>query len=526
MYDNMNEEENEQSLANESNITGEAVKEEETEVKQTGTEITEPRVNTGGVFSGQRYSYGENASYYSRPGADANNGYGSNTSRDNKTYNTAGSSTYVNRTTPSNNGGNRETTFGKKVLATIGLGIVFGIVAGVTIFFVDKVAGIESTPNDKSVTVIDEVTDEQESVAQTTDDTDAAITDAATDSSDDVQLTGVTDVTKVVDAVMPSVVAIKGNYTVTGQTFFGQIYQQKAEGSGSGIILAQTDDKLLIATNNHVVDSADELEVQFIDETTAPAAVKGTDADMDLALIAVDLEDLTPTTKKAIKVAALGDSDALKVGEPAIAIGNALGYGQSVTAGVISAVNRSFDREDGSHAEGLIQTDAAINPGNSGGALLNVEGEVIGINSSKIGGATIDGVGFAIPISSAKPILDGLVSKNDRMQVAEAKQGYLGIQGVTVTEEASQMYGMPIGVQVRLVYEGTGAESAGLKAGDVITKIGTTKVDSMDTLKEELTYYAKGDSVTIELSRFTDGEYVDETIEVQLTDKTSLKSNE
>ncbi|MCR4650658.1 MAG: trypsin-like peptidase domain-containing protein [Lachnospiraceae bacterium] len=327
----------------------------------------------------------------------------------------------------------------------------------------------------------------------------------------------VTDVTDVVEQVMPSVVSITGVFNYTSQTFWGQTYTEQAEGSGSGIIVAQDDKHLLIATNNHVVKDSASLEVQFIDGTSAEATIKGTDSDMDLAVIMVDIDSLSDDTKASISVAKMGDSDNLKVGEPVVAIGNALGYGQSVTTGVVSAIDRTITDDEGTTAEGLIQTDAAINPGNSGGALLNIRGEVIGINSSKIGGSTIDGVGFAIPITSAEPILSDIVTSADRVKVADSKRGYLGIGGVTVTSEASNMYGMPEGVQVRQIYDNTGAAASDLQLGDIIIKLGKKKISSMEELQEELAYYPVGETVEVTVSRFINGEYEDLTVSLTLT---------
>ena len=241
--------------------------------------------------------------------------------------------------------------------------------------------------------------------------------------------TFVTDVSQVAEKVMPSVVSITNQYIYTTQNFWGRPFSEEAEASGSGIIIGENEEELLVATNNHVIDQAQTLKVQFIDGTDAEANVKGADADMDIAVIAVRKDDLQESTKNAIVIASLGDSDELKVGEPAIAIGNALGYGQSVTTGVISAVNRELEISEGEFSQGFIQTDAAINPGNSGGALLNVYGQVIGINSNKIGGSSVEGMGYAIPISNALPIIDNLKTKKTKKEVAEGERGYLGISG-------------------------------------------------------------------------------------------------
>jgi serine protease Do len=334
----------------------------------------------------------------------------------------------------------------------------------------------------------------------------------------------VTDVTDVVDKVMPSVVSIKNSYTATAN-FWGQEYTEEAEASGSGIIIGENDTELLIATNNHVIDAADKLSVKFIDGEEADANIKGADADMDIAVIAVQKDSLKGSTKDSIAIAELGDSDELKVGEPAIAIGNALGYGQSVTTGVISAIDRELEVEEGEFSQGFIQTDAAINPGNSGGALLNVKGQVIGINSNKIGGSAVEGMGYAIPISKALPIIDNLKTKKTKAAVSEDNRGYLGISGRGVSSEMSEIYGFPEGVYVYEVYEGTGAEAAGLRKGDVITKLEGTTIKSMENLQENLAYYEEGETVEITIERSDEsGEYQTQTVTLELVGRDRMPS--
>ncbi|MBO5241093.1 MAG: trypsin-like peptidase domain-containing protein [Lachnospiraceae bacterium] len=325
----------------------------------------------------------------------------------------------------------------------------------------------------------------------------------------------VTDVTKVVDEVMPSVVSIFGVYMTT-EDFWGYQFSQEDEGSGSGFIVGENEEELLIVTNHHVVADSTSLSVQFVDEETCYAQVKGTDADSDLAVIAVNLKDLKDSTKKAIRIATLGNSDNLKVGEPAIAIGNALGYGQSVTTGVISAVNRQDSVNENGESLFLIQTDAAINPGNSGGALLNVYGEVVGINSSKIAGSMIEGMGYAIPISTAKPIIEELMSKKTRVPVEEAKKGYLGISGINVTDEVHDLYGLPYGVYIAQVYDGTAAQKAGLKKGDIITYFDGESVETMEELSALLDCSQAKSTVQIGVMVTTDGGYEERMIEVIL----------
>lgn len=348
-----------------------------------------------------------------------------------------------------------------------------------------------------------------------------AVIDALASSDEGVMLT---DVSGVVADVMPSVVSIINNFTVT-RYFWGSQYSEEAEASGSGIIIGENDKELIIATNNHVIDSADKIRVIFIDDTEAEAHIKGADADMDIAVIAVSKDSLEKSTAAAISIATLGDSDKLKVGEPAIAIGNALGYGQSVTTGVISALNRELEISEGEFSQGFIQTDAAINPGNSGGALLNVNGEVIGINSNKIGGSTVEGMGYAIPISKALPIIDDLKTKKTKSTVAEDNRGYLGISGRGVSAEMAELYDFPQGVYVYDVYPGTGAEKANLRKGDIITKFEGTTLDSMEKLQGLLAYYEAGDTVKLTIERLDEGgKYQPTEVSIQLVDESMLPS--
>ena len=331
----------------------------------------------------------------------------------------------------------------------------------------------------------------------------------------------VTDVTQVVKAVMPSVVSVSNTYVQRG-TFFGQEYSSEAVSSGSGIIVGENDSELLIVTNYHVVESADTLSVQFVDEEQVQAQIKGTDADKDLAVLAVQLSDIKEDTLDQISIASLGSSDDLTVGEPVIAIGNALGYGQSVTTGVVSALNRpiavtSQEGQTGdSQINTFIQTDAAINPGNSGGALLNTKGEVIGINSNKIGGSTVEGMGYAIPISDAKPIIEELMQKETRLKVDEANKGVLGITGVNVEAQYSEVYGIPMGVYVSSVTDNSGAAAVGLVRGDIITAINGETVETMEELKEEMNYYQAGDVVTLTIMQGSPTGYQSKDVQVTL----------
>ncbi len=332
----------------------------------------------------------------------------------------------------------------------------------------------------------------------------------------------VTDVTNVVDKAMPSIVSVFNNFTNTFN-YWGMIYSQEQTATGSGIIIADNDEELLIVTNNHVVANEESLEVQFIDGATASALIKGTDRANDLAVITVSKADMEETTLDAIAVAEIGDSNTLKVGEPAIAIGNALGYGQSVTAGAVSAVDRQFAGTERSENTS-IQTDAAINQGNSGGALLNINGEVIGINSNKIGGAAVEGMGYAIPISRAVPIIENLMGQGTKeSDIPEEEQGVLGISGASVTSEVSQAYGMPQGVYVAQVMEGAAADEAGIQKGDIIVSLNGSTIASMEDLKEQLAFYRAGTEVTVKVMRAAGaGEYNEEEMTLTLSDRSVL----
>lgn len=322
----------------------------------------------------------------------------------------------------------------------------------------------------------------------------------------------VTDVTEVVKAAMPCVVSITNEYTAYDY-WYDEEYDDEA--NGSGIIISQNDEELLILTNYHVVEDANDLYVQFIDDTEVVAYAKGVAPYEDLAVVSVMLEDIPNVTLEKIATAALGDSDTLEVGEPSIAIGNSLGYGQSVTTGVISALDCDiFADDEDINLSSLIQTDAAINPGNSGGALLNINGEVIGINSSKIADYAIEGMGYAIPINTARPIVDELVKQETKRKVDSDKRAFLGISGTDVSDEAVVKYEMPEGVYVSGVLEGTAASEAGIKKGDIITAIDDEKVTSMSRVQSILEYYAVGTKAEITLMRIKDGSYEKMTVEV------------
>lgn len=384
--------------------------------------------------------------------------------------------------------------FPKKAIAAAGFAVMFGVIGGLTFqgtnYITGKLLGTTSTKEETKST---------KTVANT------QLTTSKTAVS--------SDVSDIVDATLPSIVSITNMSVQQVQDFFGGIRQQESKSAGSGIIISQNDTELLIVTNNHVVEGSETLTVTFVDETSEEALIKGTDSARDLAVVAVPLEKIPDETMDAIKLATLCDSDGIKVGEPAIAIGNALGYGQSVTMGIVSATERTISGYDGTY----IQTDAAINPGNSGGALLNINGEVIGINSAKINASEVEGMGFAIPISDTTDIIENLMNKETRSKVSEAERGYLGIKGYDVTEEGAQMYNMPTGVFIAEVIDGGGAKDAGLTKGMIITEFDGSSVDDMETLKGLLEYYKVGEEVSVKVQvPEKNGEYTEQEVTVKL----------
>ena len=325
--------------------------------------------------------------------------------------------------------------------------------------------------------------------------------------------TGTSDIATIAKNAMPSIVSITNMSVQEVQSFFGGTQQQESTSVGSGIIIGQTDSELLILTNNHVVEGNEKLTVSFVDNESVEANVKGTDSTKDLAVVAVKISDVKDSTMDEIAVATMGDSSKLEVGEQVIAIGNALGYGQSVTTGIVSATGRTIDGFDGEY----IQTDAAINPGNSGGALLNANGEVIGINSAKINSSAVEGMGFAIPISDASDVIQNLMNKETRSKVSDEERGYLGIKGYDVSEEGAQMYNMPTGVYVKEVMSGGGAEKAGLTKGSIITGFEGSSISGMSSLQEQLQYYKAGEEVTLTVQiPDKNGEYTEKDIKVTL----------
>lgn len=398
-----------------------------------------------------------------------------------------------------------------KAVAVTGLALLFGVVSSAT-FLTSNVVGSKILKLHSS--------------GSTTASTTKTVSSNASLSQTSSVVTS--DVSDVVENVMPSIVSITNMSVQEVQNFFGGTTQQQSESAGTGIIISQNDSELLIVTNNHVVSGSDTLTVTFADGSNVEADIKGTNSEYDLAVVAVPLDSISDDTMSAISVATLGDSTKLKVGEPAIAIGNALGYGQSVTTGVISALNRTVTSTNETTGETetsdvkLIQTDAAINPGNSGGALVNASGEVIGINSSKLVGTTVEGVGYAIPISDVSDLIQELMNQETKKKVAEADQGAIGIRGMSVSNEYAQQLNMPNGVYVSEITKGGGAEKAGMTKGCIITGVDGTTVSSMDDLQKQLQYYAKGDTVTLTIQvPQSNGEYEEQSLEVTLGAKSS-----
>lgn len=430
---------------------------------------------------------------------------------------------------PSGPSGHRrnQNSFQKKAGATIALAVIFGLVAAV-VFQAANFAADRFLNTGKSSVQI-----------KTTDSVDLQET-ASDDSTADKVLSDSENgtVAAVAQASMPSVVAITTVSVQEIPSFFGySSHQYKSASTGSGIIVGDNDDELLIATNNHVVDGATTLSVCFIGDDVAnaetetvnagdngdlnvedavSAKIKGTDADNDLAVVAVKKSDIPEDTLNQIKIAQIGSSDDLAVGQQVVAIGNALGYGQSVTSGWISALNRTISTDDGMNSTGLIQTDAAINPGNSGGALLNMKGELIGINSAKYADSAVEGMGYAIPISKAKPILEELMNRETREKVDSSKKGYLGVSLASLTTEAIEMYNMPTGAFVRSVEDDSPAQEAGICKGDIIVKFDGQKVSDGDDLLDKLQYYKSGEKIEAVIARATNGEYEENTIELTL----------
>lgn len=403
--------------------------------------------------------------------------------------------------------------FGVTLIKTVTIALVFGLVSGVALTtvlqFSDVTLGIFSEANDKE--------DADSSKEKENDNSDSDFSGSLQQTNTDVQGTvAIMDVSDIVNNVMPSVVAISNKAEITYQGMWGQTYTQESESAGTGFLVEEDEEYIYIATNNHVVADASELTVQFSDGTTAAAEIKGTVASKDLAVIKVAIKDISADTLEVIRIATLGDSTELEAGEAAIAIGNALGYGQSVTTGVISALGRSVSVSDSTTGttvvnNNLIQTDAAINPGNSGGALLNIKGEVIGINSVKYADTDVEGIGYAIPINDAMLIIDKMI---DGEKIDESQSGYLGIQG----QDSS------LGAYVHSVLPGSAAQKAGIEAGDIIIEFEGTTIATMSQLKELLSYYPAGEKVEFVILRpVGEDEYQEVEITVELGNASILQ---
>lgn len=396
-------------------------------------------------------------------------------------------------------------TFWKKGVAVVASAAVFGGVAGGAFY---GIAG-------NQIKKLDALMNTTTEAASTT----SAPTTESLSLTSTASVGNGMDVSTIAENVMPSVVAINISAIVEQQGMFGYTQQYEAEGSGSGIIIGENDSELLMVTNNHVVSDATTVNVTFADGESYEAQVKSTDSDTDLAIVVVKLSDIKESTMNQIKIATIGDSDSLKVGEQVVAIGNALGYGQSVTTGIVSAK----DRTNSTNTTPLIQTDAAINPGNSGGALLNMKGEVIGINSSKYSDTTVEGMGYAIPITAVQDRLDDLMNRQTREKVSEEEKGYLGISCRTVSSDVSEAYGIPAGVLVAEVQSGSAAEKAGIKKNYVITKIDGQSISSAEELTEKLNYYKSGETVPITYEYMKNNEYTEKTVDVTLMDNPNTK---
>ncbi|WP_277258335.1 S1C family serine protease [Merdimonas faecis] len=399
----------------------------------------------------------------------------------------------------------KEMTLQKKWGMVVAMALVFGLIAGGAMYGVNAAANRLYSQNHISQT----------------DTTEASTSESSS------------GVAQVADNAMPSVVTISTMSVEEMRSFFGGTQQYEVEGAGTGVIIGKNDTELLIATNNHVVEGASSLSVGFIDESTVSAEIKGTDAENDLAVISVKLSDISTDTMNQIKIASIGDSDELQLGEQVVAIGNALGYGQSVTSGYVSALNRDLSLTDESgntiNSTGLIQTDAAINPGNSGGALLNMNGELIGINEAKSGttssGTTVDNIGFAIPINKAQESLQNLMNQETREKVSEDQASYIGIQGASVSSDEQEKFSIPAGVVVASVVEDGPAAQAGIQEGDIITELDGRSVSSIEGLQDTLQYYAAGETVDIVVQRADNGSYQEQTLSITLGSAQDAETN-
>ena len=403
----------------------------------------------------------------------------------------------------------------RKVAGITAAALLFGTVSGGTMVGINKIAdsfGPATYPLVSSQAAVEDSTTEAQTSASASASGNSAVAGNA----------AALDVSAIAKSAMPSVVAINNTMLYQSNNWWGMSQTYEVPSSGSGIIIGQNDEELLIATNNHVVEDSENLSVVFIDDTSVNASIKGTDADSDLAVIAVALKDIPEDTLSQISVAKLGDSDALEVGQGVVAIGNALGYGQSVTVGYVSALNREV-KVDNTVTRNLLQTDAAINPGNSGGALLNMKGEVIGINAAKYSSTDVEGIGYAIPISKAQEILSTLMTQRTKNQtVAEGEEGYLGIQGLTVDDSMVKQQDMPAGVFVYGIIDGGAAANSDLRKRDIIVKFDGQSVKTMAALQDLLKYYKAGETVELGVKSLENGEYVDRTVTITLGTKATL----
>lgn len=499
---------NQQNHGNQNNTQNDSTASQAGGYGSTQSSIYGSQSNSHGSGYGTTQNNSQSANYGSAQNYNQSAGYGStwNNSQSYGYGNQNGNyGTYGNNPKPEKKKRERKPGgFGKQLAKCAALALVFGLVAGGVMTGVNYASGkIFGTTNASNVQA--SLTIGDDSTVQPT-----AISSSYV----------ATDVSDIVDEVMPSIVAITNVSQTEYQSFWGQSKTYESTSCGSGIIVSQDNEYLYVATNNHVVEGANSLTVTFANDDTVSAEIKGTDPSTDLAVVKVALSSIKDDTMSEIKVATLGSSDTLKVGESCIAIGNALGYGQSVTTGVISALNREVSVSDSSSSTNytaeLIQTDAAINPGNSGGALLNTAGEVIGINSVKYSDTSVEGIGYAIPMDTAKPIIEELITKE---KVDESNSAYLGIAGVDVTSDVAKTYNMPTGVYVAQVMEGAAAEQAGIQKGDIITKFDGKDVTSMEELSSNMQYYVAGTTVDVVIERSSNGQYEEQTISVTLGKK-------
>ena len=494
-------------------------------IEETGQGYRSYQSNQSTRSSQSNNPYGNNGAY-SRGQESSKNTYTSRTSTE--------SSPYVRRSAAyggNSNGGKsqgkkkKSSGTGKKVGISALVAAVFGVVAAVVFLTVStlgmNVLGLNAGSSSQTSA------ESASSTAQTTQSDSTKDAAADTDSSASTIKTAATSETAmsaadVADTAMPAMVQITCMSVQEVQSIYGGTQEYQTGVAGTGIIIGENDDEILIATNNHIVEGASDVTVTFVDESSVQATVKGTDSEYDLAVVSVKKSDISEDTLNSISVIQMGDSESLRAGEDVVAIGNALGYGQSVSTGVVSAANRTYTSSSNGTETTYIQTDAAINPGNSGGALLNMEGELIGINDAKDVATDVEGVGYAIPISIAKPVLENLMNAETRTKVADDEAGYLGIaSSYSIDQDRAEENNAPTGVYVQYLIDGGAAAKAGIKPGDIITKINDVKVSDMDSLKEELAYHAAGETVQVTVSRYGDSGYEEKTFEVTLQQKST-----